>query len=222
MVFSVIYFNNDLPIFQGHMKSIQCVTVHKCEDGPYIYSGSHDGHINILGLIEVAVKSLKSNEQCWLERFFSVTRAVLPCRWPFLSEASHYWNADNGNNDCFSGKGHTNQVSSMVVNENDELVSCGMDDTLRFTSLSKKEYRLACVCCCCHVNKMCLNWHLEVIKKYRYILFVVFISSPRHGTVPGRLHCLLHGCSGCCFGASIAQRDEASRHWWRSNEQGFY
>lgn len=52
------HLNTNLLVFQGHMKSIQCVTVHKNEDGPYIYSGSHDGHINILGLIEVAVQSL--------------------------------------------------------------------------------------------------------------------------------------------------------------------
>lgn len=89
--------NKPLRSIKGHMKSIQCVTVHRNEGGPSIYSGSHDGHIN-------------------------------------------YWNADDGDNDCFSGKGHTNQVSSMAVNENDELVSCGMDDTLRFTSLNKKEY----------------------------------------------------------------------------------
>lgn len=63
-----------------------------------------------------------------------------------LAVASHYWNAENGDNDCFSGKGHTNQVNSMAINENDELVTCSMDDTLRFTSLSKKEYRSACLC----------------------------------------------------------------------------
>lgn len=150
LVLPVIYFNANLPLFQGHMKSIQCVTVHKSEDGPHIYSGSHDGHINILGLIEFAVQSLKNNRQCWLWRLlhglFSATLGILACQWHFLSEASHYWNADNGNNDCFSGKGHTNQVSSMAISENDELVTCGMDDTLRFTSLSKKEYRLACSC----------------------------------------------------------------------------
>ncbi|XP_078070971.1 WD repeat-containing protein 1 [Mustelus asterias] len=50
------------------------------------------------------------------------------------------WNAQTGENDTFSGKGHTNQVSSMVVNDSDELVSCGMDDTVRFTNLVKKEY----------------------------------------------------------------------------------
>lgn len=53
----------------------------------------------------------------------------------------HYWDADTGDNDCFTGKGHTNQVTKMAINDNDELVTCSMDDTLRFTSLSKKEYR---------------------------------------------------------------------------------
>ncbi|KAI4826881.1 hypothetical protein KUCAC02_030311 [Chaenocephalus aceratus] len=33
---------------KGHSKSIQCVTVHKKDGRPHIYSGSHDGHINIL------------------------------------------------------------------------------------------------------------------------------------------------------------------------------
>lgn len=33
---------------QGHSKSIQCLTVHNNGGKSYIYSGSHDGHINIL------------------------------------------------------------------------------------------------------------------------------------------------------------------------------
>lgn len=55
--------------------------------------------------------------------------------------ASHYWDADTGENDCFSGKGHSNQVSKAVINDADELVTCSMDDTLRFTNINKKEYR---------------------------------------------------------------------------------
>uniref|UniRef100_A0A8D2KQW8 WD repeat domain 1 n=1 Tax=Varanus komodoensis TaxID=61221 RepID=A0A8D2KQW8_VARKO len=43
-------------------------------------------------------------------------------------------------NDDFLGKGHTNQVSRMAVDESDQLVSCSMDDTVRYTSLSKKDY----------------------------------------------------------------------------------
>lgn len=32
-------------------------------------------------------------------------------------------------------------VSSLAINDDDELVSCGMDDTVRFTNLIKKEYK---------------------------------------------------------------------------------
>lgn len=38
---------------QGHSKSIQCLTVHRNGGKSYIYSGSHDGHINILRLAEL-------------------------------------------------------------------------------------------------------------------------------------------------------------------------
>lgn len=37
-----------LSLSQGHSKSIQCLTVHRNGGKSYIYSGSHDGHINIL------------------------------------------------------------------------------------------------------------------------------------------------------------------------------
>ncbi|GCB62229.1 hypothetical protein scyTo_0013042 [Scyliorhinus torazame] len=50
------------------------------------------------------------------------------------------WNAQTGENDTFAGKGHTNQVSCMVVNDSNELVTCGMDDDVRFTNMIKKEY----------------------------------------------------------------------------------
>ncbi|KAF3856033.1 hypothetical protein F7725_016756 [Dissostichus mawsoni] len=82
---------------KGHSKSIQCVTVHKKDGRPHIYSGSHDGHIN-------------------------------------------YWDAETGENDCFSGKGHSNQVSQMVTDDSSELVTCSMDDTLRYTNINKTEY----------------------------------------------------------------------------------
>uniref|UniRef100_A0A8C8CZF0 WD repeat domain 1 n=1 Tax=Oncorhynchus tshawytscha TaxID=74940 RepID=A0A8C8CZF0_ONCTS len=45
-----------------------------------------------------------------------------------------------GENNCFSGKGHSNLVTKMVVDEADQLVTCSMDDTVRFTSVTKKEY----------------------------------------------------------------------------------
>lgn len=35
-----------LRVIKGHSKSIQCLTVHKNGGKSYIYSGSHDGHIN--------------------------------------------------------------------------------------------------------------------------------------------------------------------------------
>ncbi|XP_076012593.1 WD repeat-containing protein 1 [Genypterus blacodes] len=84
-------------IVKGHSKSIQCVTVHKRDGRAYIYSGSHDGHINI-------------------------------------------WDSETGENDSISGKGHGNQVSKMVMDEDNELVTCSMDDTVRFTSTAKNEY----------------------------------------------------------------------------------
>ncbi|XP_066488091.1 WD repeat-containing protein 1 [Tiliqua scincoides] len=52
----------------------------------------------------------------------------------------NYWDAETGENDEFLGKGHTNQVSRMAVDESEQLVSCSMDDTVRYTSLSKKDY----------------------------------------------------------------------------------
>ncbi|MGH0158570.1 UNVERIFIED_CONTAM: hypothetical protein FKN15_069760 [Acipenser sinensis] len=57
-----------------------------------------------------------------------------------LCKFSHYWDAETGENGAFSGKGHSNLVSRMAVDESNQLVSCGMDDTVRFTSVTKKEY----------------------------------------------------------------------------------
>ncbi|XP_072109131.1 WD repeat-containing protein 1 [Mobula birostris] len=89
--------NKPLRVIKGHSKSIQSLTVHTDDGKQFIYSGSHDGHINI-------------------------------------------WDAPSGENDGFSGKGHTNMVSSMMINDADELVSCGMDDTVRYANLIKKEH----------------------------------------------------------------------------------
>ncbi|MGH0160200.1 UNVERIFIED_CONTAM: hypothetical protein FKN15_038780, partial [Acipenser sinensis] len=55
-------------------------------------------------------------------------------------DVSHYWDAVTGENDSFSGKGHSNLVSRMAIDESNQLVSCSMDDTVRFTSVTKKEY----------------------------------------------------------------------------------
>lgn len=64
-----------------------------------------------------------------------------------LTFCSHYWDAETGENNEFLGKGHTNQVSRMAVDESEQLVSCSMDDTVRYTSLSKKDYRYVCMIC---------------------------------------------------------------------------
>ncbi|XP_064199929.1 WD repeat-containing protein 1 [Anguilla rostrata] len=50
------------------------------------------------------------------------------------------WDAETGDCDEFHGKGHSNQVSKMAVDESEKLVTCSMDDTVRYTSLAKKEY----------------------------------------------------------------------------------
>ncbi|XP_058654090.1 WD repeat-containing protein 1 [Onychostoma macrolepis] len=91
--------NPDRPLrtIKGHTKSIQCLTVHKADGRPSIYSASHDGHIN-------------------------------------------YWDAASGENEEFLGKGHSNLVSKMTVDESGRLVTCSMDDTVRYTDLSKREY----------------------------------------------------------------------------------
>ncbi|KAF7657802.1 hypothetical protein LDENG_00022140 [Lucifuga dentata] len=120
--------NPDRPIrtIKGHSKSIQCLTVHTCEGKPRIFSGSHDGHINILSLLKCANKCLPkfSSQQLYY----------------FLTFPSHYWDAETGENDCFLGKGHTNLVSKMAVDEANQLVTCSMDDTLRYTNVNQKEY----------------------------------------------------------------------------------
>lgn len=59
----------------------------------------------------------------------------------FLNLAPHYWDSETGENDSFAGKGHTNQVSRMTVDESGQLVSCSMDDTVRYTNLTLRDYR---------------------------------------------------------------------------------
>lgn len=59
----------------------------------------------------------------------------------FLNHAPHYWDSETGENDSFTGKGHTNQVSRMTVDEAGQLVSCSMDDTVRYTNLMLRDYR---------------------------------------------------------------------------------
>ncbi|XP_040822262.1 WD repeat-containing protein 1 isoform X1 [Ochotona curzoniae] len=52
----------------------------------------------------------------------------------------NYWDSETGENDSFAGKGHTNQVSRMTVDESGQLVSCSMDDTVRYTNLTLRDY----------------------------------------------------------------------------------
>ncbi|XP_068133607.1 WD repeat-containing protein 1 [Hyperolius riggenbachi] len=64
---------------------------------------------------------------------------------PTIYTGSHdghinYFDGHSGDNDTFTGKGHTNQVSSMAVDSTNQLVSCGMDDTVRYTNLINKAY----------------------------------------------------------------------------------
>ncbi|XP_072262540.1 WD repeat-containing protein 1 isoform X1 [Pyxicephalus adspersus] len=86
-----------LRVVKGHNKSIQCMTVHNLDGRSTIYTGSHDGHVNI-------------------------------------------FDAATGENDAFSGKGHTNQVSSMAMDSSNHLVTCSMDDTVRYTDIIGKAY----------------------------------------------------------------------------------
>lgn len=50
------------------------------------------------------------------------------------------WDSETGESHGLSGKGHTNQVSRMTIDENHELVSCSMDDTVRFSNTANNEY----------------------------------------------------------------------------------
>ncbi|XP_075714239.1 WD repeat-containing protein 1 [Rhinoderma darwinii] len=52
----------------------------------------------------------------------------------------NYLDAETGENDTFSGKGHTNQVSSMAIDRSNQLVTCSMDDTVRFTNVTDQAY----------------------------------------------------------------------------------
>jgi len=49
------------------------------------------------------------------------------------------WEVDTGNTEAMNGKGHTNQISSMHI-QGGNLISCSMDDTVRITPLSSRQY----------------------------------------------------------------------------------
>ncbi|XP_019736220.1 WD repeat-containing protein 1 isoform X2 [Hippocampus comes] len=52
----------------------------------------------------------------------------------------NYLDKNNPDRPIRTIKGHSNQVSKMVVNVADEVVTCSMDDTARYTSINKKDY----------------------------------------------------------------------------------
>ncbi|OBS82244.1 hypothetical protein A6R68_23764 [Neotoma lepida] len=73
-------------------------------------------------------------------RVIKSSRHHHPEVWFLLNHTPHYWDSETGENDSFSGKGHTNQVSRMTVDESGQLVSCSMDDTVRYTNLTLRDY----------------------------------------------------------------------------------
>jgi hypothetical protein len=50
-----------------------------------------------------------------------------------------WWDAKTGFCDELAGNGHTNEVTDMVV-DGDRLVSIGVDDAARFSSVSGKTF----------------------------------------------------------------------------------
>lgn len=51
-----------------------------------------------------------------------------------------HWDTKTGLADNVTGKGHTNQVTKMCC-QGDTLITCSMDDTVRFISISEKKYK---------------------------------------------------------------------------------
>jgi len=49
------------------------------------------------------------------------------------------WDVSNGATESMVGKGHTNQVNKLVV-QGEHIVSCSMDDTVRRTPMSSRQY----------------------------------------------------------------------------------
>uniref|UniRef100_A0A3Q3IJY2 Anaphase-promoting complex subunit 4 WD40 domain-containing protein n=1 Tax=Monopterus albus TaxID=43700 RepID=A0A3Q3IJY2_MONAL len=97
----------------------------------HLLSISLSGHINYLD---------KNNPDRPIRTIKGHSKSI-QCMTVHKSEGRQYiYSGNTGNNDCLKGKGHSNQVSKMVVNEADELVTCSMDDTLRYTNIKKKEY----------------------------------------------------------------------------------
>ena len=53
---------------------------------------------------------------------------------------SRYWDLKTGQATVIEGKGHTNQVTKMRC-QGDTLVTCGIDDTVRYVSIPEKKYK---------------------------------------------------------------------------------
>ena len=53
------------------------------------------------------------------------------------------WNANSGENDMVSGKGHSNQIQHMAFTE-DWVITCGMDDVVVFSSVQDREHKYVC------------------------------------------------------------------------------
>lgn len=51
----------------------------------------------------------------------------------------NYWDADSGLDDEIVGKGHSTQIQDLTVS-GDNLISISMDDSIRFTSITSKQY----------------------------------------------------------------------------------
>lgn len=49
------------------------------------------------------------------------------------------WNSD-GSSQRIKGKGHTTEIRFLAVDDDDMLISCSIDDTVRFTNLDTEEY----------------------------------------------------------------------------------
>ena len=81
-----------------------------------------------------------------------------------LDQRSVWWDVATGNNDVVTGTGHSNEVTDMVV-DGDNLISVGIDDTVRFTSVAARQFRSVLWWWQCDEDKsacMILYYHLGI------------------------------------------------------------
>ena len=81
-----------------------------------------------------------------------------------LDQRSVWWDVATGNNDVVTGTGHSNEVTDMVV-DGDNLISVGIDDTVRFTSVAARQFRSVVWWWQCDEDKsacMILYYHLGI------------------------------------------------------------